>query len=169
VDINMYIRRQFEQVRIHVDAAMQDMTDDLFNWIPPGTLNPISATFLHLTTAEDDFIQLTIQRKEPIWEEQEWSVKTGVITPPGPRRGWNEFKGARVSYLPLMDYQKEVRSSTDAYIARLTDEELERHVNMFGNETSIANVLTTMVAHSSCHAGEISAIKGMYGVMGFPY
>jgi hypothetical protein len=62
-----------------------------------------------------------------------------------------------------------VRSATNDYLARLTDDELERQVSFFGRESSVADVVARFVAHTACHAGEIAAVKGMQGLQGQPF
>lgn len=169
MDIKTYIQQQIENMRGHVDSTMKNMTDEQFNWLPPGKIKPICAIFIHMVTAEDDFVHAVFQRKLSIWEDEEWSDKTGVETPPGPGRGWETFTHPWISVAPLLTYQQSVRAATEAYLAKLTDKELERRVVLFGRDVPVAEVLMTLVVHSSAHAGEIAAMRGMQGVQGLPY
>jgi hypothetical protein len=70
---------------------------------------------------------------------------------------------------PVLAYAEAVRLATDAYLASLTDDELDRRVSFFGSESSVAGVLVRFVAHTAGHAGEIAAVKGMQGLQGLPF
>jgi uncharacterized damage-inducible protein DinB len=168
MDIRTYIQKQMTRVWSQIDAAVNDTTDEQFNWPPPGTINPISAVFVHMLISEDYFINTVVQGKSPFWVEQGWDQKTGVQTPPEWGRSWDEFRTAKISVAPVLAYQQAVRVATDTYLADLTAEELERGVEFAGNELPVAEVLTLLVVHSASHAGEIAAVKGMQGLRGLP-
>jgi uncharacterized damage-inducible protein DinB len=69
----------------------------------------------------------------------------------------------------VREYAEAVRNATDEYLARLTDDELDRQVSFFGSESPVAGVLVRFVAHTAGHAGEIAAVKGMQGLHGLPF
>jgi hypothetical protein len=56
MEILDYMRRQMASMRRTVDMTMKDVTVEQFNWAPPGTMNTISATFIHFTSVEDNFV-----------------------------------------------------------------------------------------------------------------
>lgn len=70
---------------------------------------------------------------------------------------------------PVLEYAAAVHSATHDYLARLTEDELDRRVDFFGRENSVADVLTGFVSHTACHAGEIAAVKGAQGLQGLPF
>ena len=47
MDTIEFIRHMFVASHRQVEAAMKDMTAGQFNWVPTGTANPISATYIH--------------------------------------------------------------------------------------------------------------------------
>ena len=169
VELKTYIQELIIDVRSQIDTVMKDMTDEQFNWKPSGTANPISAIFIHLVGAEDDFIQAVLQHRPPCWEEQAWGVKIGIPTPPMPGHGWHDAVTAPLKVIQLRAYEQEVHAATDAYLAKLTDEELNRKVTLFSEVYSVSGVLKLLVVHNACHVGEIAAIKGMQGVKVLPY
>jgi len=72
---------------------------------------------------------------------------------------------------PFREYGKAVYTATDAYIAGLSDADLERKVDtrLIGEQT-VAFVLGTFVAwHVANHCGEIAALKGVQGLKGLPF
>ena len=169
MDITTYIQQQLAGARRQVDVVMQDLTDEQFNWLPPGTLSPISATFIHIVAGEDYQIQVVAQGRPRLWEAQAWGEKVGVPNPPNPNGGWDVYKTVQLAVAPVLAYQQAVRAATDAYLAGLTMEELGREVNYARRAMPVANLLMMLVVHSASHAGEIAAIKGMQGVKGLPF
>jgi DinB superfamily len=166
MDIFEYIKRQMAGVRRMVDMTMKDMTPELFNWATPGTANTISATFIHFMSVEDNFIQAVIQGKPRVWDSGGWSEKTGVQKTPSIGENWDEFKHRQVAIQPLLDYKTAVWAATDAYLATLTEEELDRKVKFAGGERTVADMLLMSMSQSLSHNGEIAALKGVQGAKG---
>jgi hypothetical protein len=166
MDIIEYLKRQMAGMRRMVDMTMKDVTPELFNWAPPGTANTISATFIHFTSAEDNFVQGIIQGKPRLWDTGGWSEKTGVKKTPGIGENWDEFKHTALVPAPFLEYQKEVWAASDAYLAKLTGEELDRKVKFAGGERTVAEMLLLAASQSLSHAGEIAALKGVQGAKG---
>lgn len=169
MDIKTYIQQQIANVRCQIEVVVQEITDEQFNWQPPGTISPISAILIHMLAGEDYFIQSVIQGKSPCWDVQEWGRKIGVTMPPAQGRSWDEFKTFKIPVAPVLAYEQAICVATDNYLADLIMEELDRRVNFAGKELPVAEVLMTLVVHSASHAGEIAAVKGMQGIKGLPF
>ncbi len=169
MDVKTYIQTQFAGAHRLIDAAIGGTSDEQFNWLPPGLANPIKASFIHLVVSEDLFIQQIIRGRPQVWVTGGWAEKIGLPIPPGGGRGWAEIKSATVALAPVLAYQEAVRAATDAYLATLTPEELDRSISLFGNPAPVANALTVVVSHIMGHAGEIAALKGLQGVKGLPF
>jgi uncharacterized damage-inducible protein DinB len=169
MEIRTYIQQQMDRVRRDTRAVLQGITDEQLNWPPPGTVSPISTILIHMLAAEDYFIQTLIRGQAPYWAVQEWGGKIGVPAPPAQGGNWDEFKTVKISLAPVLAYAEAIRVATDAYLAQLTAEELERRVVFHGDELPVAQVLMILVSHSACHTGEMAAIKGMQGIQGLPY
>lgn len=169
MDAKEYIKWQMAVSRRYVDAATQDLTQELLNWTPPGTANSIGVTLLHIVAGEDTVIQAVIQGKRTIWEVRSWGEKVGVGQPPVGPGSWEAVQKAQLSLLPMLDYMKEARVATDAYLDDLTPEELERKVFFVGQDRLVAEVLAMVLTHSSHHGGEIAALKGVQGCPGLPF
>lgn len=158
-----FIQHMIAASHRQMDGAMKDMTGGQFNWVPTGTANPISATYVHTLNAEDFFVQAVLQGKPRLWDENGWMEKTGILKTPGYGGGWEEFKQMHIEITPLLDYQQSVWDATDAYLEKLTFAELDRKVKFAGGERSIADMLLLSASHTLGHAGEISALKGVQG------
>jgi len=156
-----FIRQLIAAVRRQTDESMKDMTVEQFNWTPPGTANPISAIFVHFLNSEDAFVQTQMLGKPKLWDEGGWAEKTGVKVPPGYSGGWEEVKNMRLALEPVLAYQQVVRAATDAYLDKLTPDELDRVVKTARGERSVATVFILVVNHALIHSGEIAALKGI--------
>ena len=152
-----------------VDATFQGLTDEQLNWTPPGEANPIRAALLHTIAAEDRYFQTVLRGQPMLWESGGWSEQVGLPYPPSAGRGWDEVKTTTLALEPVLAYAQAVRAATESYLAALTNEELDRTVQFFGGERPAADVITTFVAHTLGHAGEIAALRGAQGVKGLPF
>jgi len=168
MEILDYIQIQMTSMRSTVDMTMKDVTVDQFNWSPPGTMNTISATFIHLTSVEDHFIQGILQGKPRLWEAGGWSEKTGVKKTPSIGENWDEFKHLHLEPAAFLEYQKAVWAATDAYLADLTAKDLDRKVKLGPRELTAAELLMMAANQSLSHTGEIAALKGIQGAKGLP-
>ena len=169
MDARDYLQQQFASVRRLTDAVMQATTDEQLKWTPPGTVNSIGTTFVHLLATEDRYVQDVLEGKPMLWEAQGWSEKIGLEGPPGRGRGWEDVRGAALALVPLLDYQRAIRAATDDYVSSLTPEELERQVDFMDGKAPVALVLARLVVHTAGHTGEIAALKGAQGVKGLPF
>jgi hypothetical protein len=167
--VNEYIQQEMARVRIMIDRTMEGMTNELFNWAPPGTANTISATFIHLINVEDTIIQKILQDMPSIWERDVWSEKTGIQKLPNIGEDWSDFKHRQISIDPLMEYKTSVWAATDVYLDNLKPEELDRMVTFSRGERSTADLIILSASQSLNHAGEIAVLKGIQGVKGFPH
>ncbi len=168
MDAQEYLIRQFRWLRRQTDSVMLDTTDDIYNAVPPGTANPISAIFLHMLTIEDAYIQQVILGKQRLWDTEGWEGKIGSRAP---WRGenWDDLKGKHTTLEEAAQFQLAVRAATDTYLETLTPEELDRRVDFEGRERRIADVLCMLIVHTLGHAGEIAALKGVQGVAGLSF
>ncbi len=169
MNATQFVHQQVAEARGLSDAAMAGVTDEQFNWLPPGTMNPIKSVLLHTVAGEDLFFQSLIQGQPPLWATGGWAGRIGLAQAPGGGQGWEEANETVLVLAPVLAYAETVRNATDEYLARLTDDELDRQVSFFGQGSSVAAVLARFVAHTAGHAGEIAAVKGMQGVQGLPF
>lgn len=169
MDAPEYVRMQMSTMRRLCDGALQGLTDEQFNWIPPGSANSIKASLIHLIAGEDMHVQQVLQGKPPLWESEGWGERIGLTTRPGRDQGWAEIKEKTLALAPVLEYVQAVRTATDEYLERLTPQELERPVEFFIPNARVATVLSMLVAHEAAHSGEIAALRGVQGVKGLPF
>jgi hypothetical protein len=169
MDAREFIQIQIAVARRYCDAAIHGLTDAQFNWEPPGTANPIRATFLHIVGGEDRFVHTLMQGVPRLWETGEWAECIGLPMTPGGGGGWDEARATFVGLAPVLEYQADVRAATDAFLAGLTDADLRRTVDFPGGARPMADVWATLVAHILFHSGEVAAVKGAQGLVGLPF
>ena len=169
MDVKDYIRYQFEFGWGQVDSVMEGVTDEVFNWQPPGVAHPIKSAFLHLLTSEDFFVHIVFQGQPMVWVTGDWGAKIGLSAPPGRGQGWDELRGATVSLAPILAYRDAVRAETRAFLAGLTDVDLQRPITFVNRQRPLYEMLVLSVSHMTGHAGEIAALKGVQGVRGLAF
>jgi hypothetical protein len=168
MDVKTYLMRQIAGMHDLVDAAFEGLTDEQLTWIPPGTANPIGLTALHLLSSEDHFISI-LTGKPRLWQSQGWSATFNLVEPPGFGQDWTVLRNATLTVEALLAYRVVVRVEMDFYLETLTPEVFDQTVKFLSDNDSAADVLALLVGHALMHAGEIAALKGVYGVKGLPY
>lgn len=156
-------------------ATLDGVTNEVANWQPQGKANAIGATWAHLAVSDDMFIGDILSGTGSL-VSKEWKDKTG-LSQPHPTSDWSTYpdwlKNVRVDVEALMDYTKAVFAASEAYVASLSLEQLEETKDMTSMGSSVmtvASVLDNMVI-GHCHdiTGEISALKGVQGLKGYPW
>lgn len=168
MEIKTYLLRQFTSQRQLVDSALQGLTDEQLTWLPPGTANPIGVIILHMLASEDYFISL-LTGKDCLWESQKWAEKFNLAKPPDIGEDWSVYRSGTITLDLLLSFRDAVRKATDSYFETVTSAELDRTIKFFTDNDPVADVLILLDGHNLTHAGEIAALKGVYGVKGLPY
>ena len=139
--------------------------------LPGATITNIGSIYAHLVFSEDGILHGMLQGKAPIYKAQDWAGRTGVQMPdPG---GFNPdwARAVRMKLPASREYAKTVYAATDAYVAGLSDTDLDRKVQTgFVGEQTIGFVITNILGwHAAQHTGEIAALKGVQGLKGLPF
>ena len=148
-----------------------DMSDEEFHWQPPGTAHSVAATYAHAALATDWQLHSVLQGGQPKYEG-DWAGKNGVnIVQPQQTAEW--AKNVRVDRERFGPYAEAVFAAMLSYCAGLSDEDMERTIDMskmgFGEPTVGWFMSHLVVIHLSQLAGEISAIKGSQGLEGYGF
>lgn len=149
------------------------ITEEQFNWVPLGTASPISVHFVHSLATEDNMIHTLLQGKPDLWLAGEWGEKIGLKSlPAGRQLNWDELRGKPLPLAPILAYQQVIRSATDAFLAGLTADDLDREVDfrdVRGRKGTVRLVMMYFVVHGLKHNGEMATLKRMQGVEGLPF
>ncbi len=166
-----FLREQLRQSREFLAGTLADLDDNAAHSPAPGRLNTIAATYAHLVTGEDGFVNGLCRGAAPLFASA-WAGRTGLSELPPAGRDWAEWgRRVRVDMPALTRYAAAVARSTDEFVASLSPDDLDRAVDLseFGfRQRSLGWVLGAgVLGHVLSHWGEVSALKGLQGRKGF--
>lgn len=165
------LRAQYGMVHSWLDGTMQGVTPEVAHSHPPGKAHPIAAHYFHIAVGEDYYILALTRGGSPLMAST-YAGKTGAseLPPLGEWSAWG--RTVRVDLDAARSYAEAVRSALDAYLAGLTDADLGREMDLsamgLGTQT-VGFVLNLILINTAAHTGEISALKGVQGLQGYPF
>jgi hypothetical protein len=150
---------------------MGELTPDQLHYGPPGRALPAGAAYAHVIFSEDIMVQ-SWKGERPLFES---GVETGASEPHpnfmAEGTDWGQYPAwtQRVRFeLPLLKaYAQQVYANTDYWLASLTDADLDR-VDEYTQKSMAFLISRGLVGHCDNLAGEISAVKGLQGLQGYP-
>jgi hypothetical protein len=157
-----------------LEGTMEGLTVEQATWDPPGHAFSIAANYVHVVGSEDMGIQRLLRGRE-LLATTSWAGRTGVseMPPLGPGadlKTWS--RQSKVDLPALQRYGQAVYGATDDYVASLSPEALSRPLDLsalgFGQQ-SVLFVLTALLVNAAMHCGEISCLKGLQGLKGYPF
>ena len=161
MSVMTHVQREFDLMRHHVNAIIHDLDRDQLLWTPPGRTNRIGTTLLHVLTGEDRLIHDVLQGRPWLGADGGWQAQMGISALPIRGHEWTDVDLTMLQVAPLWAYGRAVAEATTAYLALLSDEDLEDQVEVYGQLQSRAQALLSVVIHNVSHAGEIAALKGL--------
>jgi uncharacterized damage-inducible protein DinB len=164
------LRGAFGQAHGILDGQLADCSPAVMSkQYAGGTIHPIGSIYAHVMYSEDNIINGLLQGKPPIWQAAGWSAKTGTTLPQAANQT-DEWAGLNIDLAKFKDYATAIKQNTDAYVAGLSETDLERRITFFGQEMSVGAALANVLLwHVSNHSGEIAALKGVQGLKGLPF
>jgi hypothetical protein len=171
------LRAELQSAHRILDDTMADVTDEIANRPAPGNANPIGASYAHVALAEDAIINGMFRGQPPLLATT-WVGKTGTDKPmpmPGVFEGdigeW--YHTVRVNLAACRAYAQAVYAQSEEFIGSADDATLSREIDLTGfglGKVPLALVLGMFVTgHANNLCGEISAIKGVNGLRGYPF
>jgi hypothetical protein len=158
-----------------LEQTMDGVTDEVAHFMPPGTANPIAGTYAHAVFSEDLFAHSFLMKKQPLWETT-FKDKTGAseVQPSDWVVAYPKWlREVKIDIVQFRQYAIAVYAATEAYVDSLTDADLETEIDMssFGmgpqkTHEFIANLIS---GHAYPIMGEISVLKGIQGLKGYPF
>ncbi len=154
-----------------LEMTMEDVVPELASWRPPGVANPLGAQYAHAVLAEDGVIQRVLKGERPLYETS-WIEKTGVSIPE--MHATPEWaRGVQVELGQLRQYAQAVYANTFEYLDSLSAEQLDQELDLTADGMGVRTIgwaIGVLVpAHVHNMAGEISCLKGIQGVRGYPF
>jgi hypothetical protein len=165
------LRSSFDSAHEWLEGTLSDVDNEVANHVPPGLSASVGANYIHHLTTED-FLLKYLTRGTPLMGA-EWAGRTGASTMPPPG-DWSEWgKTVQVDMPTAREYAKAVYAATDDYLASLSDADLDAPANISElgfPPMSVGRFLGGMILiNAGAHCGEISVIKGLQGLRGYPF
>ena len=145
------------------------------DWVPPGTANPIGATFAHLVVSEDMVANAILAEREPLLRTT-FAGRTGLSEPmPMPGPDWASYgvwaRRVRVDPALLLAYAQATWRSSEDFVGGLAWDDLEREVDLAflgrGRLPLGVAVLRMLCMHVDQITGEVACLKGLQGLGGY--
>jgi hypothetical protein len=175
-----FFREELRGAHELLEGTVGEITAEDAHWAPPGIAAPIGATYAHVILSEDATINGLFQGKAPFFASS-WAGKTGVseLQPmPAPGSiGFPDWSGwsrrVKIDLAAFRKYAKAVYAAADEFLASITDEDLNRSVNLaflgLGEATWSYVLINGVLGNALTHSGEISCLKGLRGKRGYPF
>jgi hypothetical protein len=171
MDVKQLVKTVLARNREVLEGTVADVENEHADWAPPGKALPLGALYVHVVTSEDFFVQQMFKGGAPMWDSS-WKGNMGLSEPRPPRgEPWEEWaRRVRMDMPKVREYAKAVFAATDNYVDSLSETDLAKEVEFFGRKISLAAFfLGVMCTHCANHAGEISTLKGLQGLKGYPF
>jgi len=148
-----------------------DLTQEQADWEPPGTANSIGALYWHVISGADFVVHGWGMDQAPLSQTAGWEAKAVLASAPkGEKDHAATMRAIRIDVAAMHDYAAAVSKATQAWLAPLGPEDLERKLDTPIGELNLAQMLSTfLVWHIDAHCGEIAALKGCQGAKGYPF
>lgn len=180
INVNEVLRETFQQAFNLLEVTMSDVTTEQLHWVPPGNMNPIGATYVHILLSHDGLVNGMLRKKPPIFLTPTWKDNIGLSEmPPMPGPGtqglpdWSDWaRRVQIDMEPLKTYAQALYTDMDEYLASLSSEELHQIVDAsnagMGEMPLVKYLILIILGHANIHCGEICSLKGLQGMNGFP-
>lgn len=175
-----FFREELRGAHELLEGTVGEITAEDAHWAPPGIVAPIGATYAHVVLSEDATINGLFLGKAPFFASS-WAGKTGVselqpmpdLKSPG-FPDWSRWSRRVKIDLPVFrKYAKGIYAATDGFLLSITDEALNRFVNLallgLGEATWSYVLINGVLGNALTHSGEISCLKGLLGKRGYPF
>lgn len=166
---------QLKAAHSTLELTMEGITEEVANYVPPGTANPIAGTYAHLVFTEDLFLHNFLKKTQPLMETT-FKDKTGAseTQPADPKVAYPIWlKEVRLDIKQFRRYAKAVYKESEEHVASLTEKDLIKDVDMssygMGSRKTYDFIANLISGHVYPIMGEISVLKGIQGLKGFPF
>jgi hypothetical protein len=166
------LRMQMREAHETLEATVGELTPEQLHFAPPGRALPVGAAYAHVIFSEDILVQYA-RGEKPLFEA---GAKTGASEPHpnfmAEGADWSVYPGwtqrVRFDLGELRAYARQVYANTDAYLESLTEDDLDKP-EPFLQQTVAHFIARALVAHVDNLTGEVSAVKGVQGLQGYPF
>ncbi|MFN8514390.1 MAG: DinB family protein [Thermomicrobiales bacterium] len=165
------LRQQFQAFHHFLEGTVADVSPEVGQLQPGGTAMPIGAVYVHVVNSEDRILSGLVKGEPPL-EMTAWAGKLGTSEPAPMGPPWNEWAGrVQVDLAAAREYAQAVYANTDAYLAGLSAADLDRGLDLSGiglGQQTVGSLMSLLLWNAGAHCGEVSLIKGLQGLKGYP-
>ncbi len=175
MDLKQLLTTNLEMTHDAFRKTVADVTPEIAHWLPPGVMHPIAERYAHLVMAEDYLLNVMARGGQALFMDA-WAGRTGFTADPTMLVALTA-EGARAFRVDdlnaLSAYMQAVFAETQKFIRDADDATLNGSVDMsaigYGQMPFPIWFSTFIVGHAHDVMGEISALKGVQGVKGYPF
>lgn len=168
--IVQFLRGQFQMAHGWLGDTAKGVSDEQAHWQPQGKVNPIGAQLVHVVLTED-MLASAAGKRQPL-AMSSWAGKAGFSEPPPAGGSWGEWAHrVKIDVDAVQAYTQAVWANTDAILAEMSDADLNSPFDLSAvgiPNATVGTVLNLLILNVYSHTGEISAIKGLQGLQGYP-
>jgi len=174
------LRAQLENAHQLLEGTLGDTSQDEAHKEPGGKAFSVAALYAHVVFSEDMLVNGMFRKTAPL-HASSWAGRTGFSeVMPAPtsdvKGGWADAHatwagGLKADLAQARQYAQAVHADALEYLSSLTPEDLGRPVELtFLPPTPLGMVITMfVVGHCYSLAGEMSGVKGVIGLKGYPF
>lgn len=170
------IKEMVKDAREILSGTVADVTVEMMHVEPGNKALPLGATWAHIVFSEDAIVHGMLQAKPALFDTT-FKDNTGASTPMPPMdASWSEnnilwAKSVKFDLVKFRAYEKAVYNDTDAYIRTLHEDEMtvEKDLGSWGKKALWYLLSGYIVEHMCSVTGEISVLKGLQGLKGYPF
>jgi hypothetical protein len=166
---------QLQEAHKNLEATMEGVTSEIAHFQPEGKANPIAGVYAHVVFTEDLFVQALLKKASPLYDT-DWKDNTGAseIQPTDWAEAYPKWlRQVKLDLEQFQSYAKAVYENSEKYIESLTDADLNKGVDMsafgMGERKAYDFIGNIIISHIHQIMGEISVLKGVQGLKGFPF
>lgn len=164
------LRSQYREAGDWFMNTLTGVDDEVAAYAPPGGLvSPIAGQIGHILVGLDLFVLNTIGERPPLLFSD--FAERRVFSEPPPESGEFLEWGQRITvdYANMRAYTSAIFQTIDEMLAGMSDADLDGEAD-FGpmGKQKVSWALNIMLLNTHIHTGEISALKGLQGLKGYP-
>jgi DinB family protein len=166
------LRSQYRAAHNWLEGTLEGVTNEVAAWRQPGRAFTIGAHYLHHVSLEDVIFNMILSGGTPL-RMSAFEGKTGgsdlIHLDEADWCGW--ARAVKVDVVAAREYAQAVFAATDRYLASLHDDELGYDVDLsaIGMEPmQLGALLSQLLGDCHNHCGEISCLKGLQDLQGYP-
>ena len=171
MDAISFLRMDADAAHWVFNGTTADVTAESMHWGPMGNSSTVASAMAHVVFAEDNVVHGMLQGKPPL-AQTTFADKTGISE----LSFYNKpewVKSVRLDLPKFREYASAVFAATDQYIASLSESDLDRELDLTSVGMGKVNLgwalAVIVIGHMHDLTGEISALKGVQGLKGYPF